>query len=213
MKQLPLGGQDHTQESLHLAGCLWMCGRPIIETSTWQHTTLTKRQTSMPLVGFESTTPASKRPDLCLKLCGQRLACDCVWTRILLLLFLLHAETSRKPLMEVLETKSVLFHPGTYFLQYTIVNHTGNSFLWHKCKKKKCINKSQLDYAYNVCIGKPALLISVQFTCTGTRKAKEKLQQLIYVKSIIYFFLPIVSNYCLRFVYKHLKSKSFMTCL
>jgi len=76
-----------------------------------------------------------------------------------------------------------------------------------------CINKSQLDYAYIVYNGKSVVLISVQFTCTGTRKATEKLQQLIYVKSMIYFFLPIVSNYCLRFVYKHLKSKSFMTCL
>ena len=137
MKQLPLVGQDHTQETLHLAGCLWMCDRLIIETSTWQHTTLTKRQTSMPLAGFKSTIPASKWSDPCLKLCSQRLACDAVWIRILLLLFLLHAGTSRKPLMEVLETKSVQFHPGTYFLQYTIVCHTGNSFIWHKCKKKK----------------------------------------------------------------------------
>lgn len=52
-----------------------------------------------------------------------------------------------------------------------------------------CINRSQLDYAYNVYNGKLAVLISVPFTCTGTRKATETLQQLIYVKSMIYFFL------------------------
>ena len=37
----------------HLIGVLWMSDKPVAETSTWQHITLTKRQTFMHLAGFE----------------------------------------------------------------------------------------------------------------------------------------------------------------
>jgi hypothetical protein len=36
--------------------------RPIAETSTWQHTTLTRRQTSMPSMVFEPANAARERP-------------------------------------------------------------------------------------------------------------------------------------------------------
>ena len=43
----------------HLEGLLWTGDKPVAETSTWQHITLNKRQTSMPPVGFEPAIPAS----------------------------------------------------------------------------------------------------------------------------------------------------------
>jgi len=54
---------DHAQlDTPHSAGLLWTSDQPGADTSTWQHTTLTRdRQTSMPPAGFESTFPASER--------------------------------------------------------------------------------------------------------------------------------------------------------
>jgi hypothetical protein len=49
----------HTPQSV---GLLWTRDRPVPETCIWQHTTTHKRQTSMPLVRFEPTIPASARP-------------------------------------------------------------------------------------------------------------------------------------------------------
>jgi hypothetical protein len=43
-------------------GLLWTMDRPLAEISTWQRTNTYKRQTSMPPLGFETTIPASARP-------------------------------------------------------------------------------------------------------------------------------------------------------
>jgi len=42
----------------HSVGLHWMSDQPDAETSTWQHNT----HTSMPPAGFETTNPASERP-------------------------------------------------------------------------------------------------------------------------------------------------------
>jgi hypothetical protein len=44
----------------HAVGLLWTSDQPEAETSTWQHTTLKKRQTSPE--GFEPAIPTSERP-------------------------------------------------------------------------------------------------------------------------------------------------------
>ena len=54
--------QDHTRTLIHSIGLFWTSDRPFAGTSTWQHTHIFKRQTSMLLAGFESAIPASKRP-------------------------------------------------------------------------------------------------------------------------------------------------------
>jgi len=46
----------------HSVGLLWTRDQPVAETSTWQHTTVTKDKTSMVLAGFEPTISASERP-------------------------------------------------------------------------------------------------------------------------------------------------------
>jgi len=47
----------------HSVGLLWMSDQPNAVTSAWQHTTLTTdRHTSMPPAEFETTIPASERP-------------------------------------------------------------------------------------------------------------------------------------------------------
>jgi len=46
----------------HSLGLLWMSGEPDPETSTWQHTNLTRAQTSMSPAEFELTMPANERP-------------------------------------------------------------------------------------------------------------------------------------------------------
>jgi hypothetical protein len=51
---------DHTQT--HHSWLLWTSDQPDAETSTWQHTTITKRQTSMSPAGLQLTTPASQLP-------------------------------------------------------------------------------------------------------------------------------------------------------
>ena len=43
-------------------GLLWTSDQSGAETSTWQHTTLNNRQTSMPRVGFEPTISAGEWP-------------------------------------------------------------------------------------------------------------------------------------------------------
>jgi hypothetical protein len=43
-------------------GLLWTSDQSVAETSTWQHTTLNNRHTSMPAVGFEPTISAGERP-------------------------------------------------------------------------------------------------------------------------------------------------------
>ena len=54
--------RSHSLDTARSLGLFWTSDRPNAETSTWQHTTLDKRQTPMSLVGFEPTIPASKRP-------------------------------------------------------------------------------------------------------------------------------------------------------
>ena len=51
---------DHT-DTPQSVGLLWTCDQPDAETSTWQHTTLT-RQTSMLPVVFEPTISVGERP-------------------------------------------------------------------------------------------------------------------------------------------------------
>ena len=43
-------------------GLLWTSDRPVAETSTWQHTTLTTNRHPCPPVGFEPTISARERP-------------------------------------------------------------------------------------------------------------------------------------------------------
>jgi hypothetical protein len=45
----------------HSVGLLWTSNRPDAETSTWQHTTLTRDRYPCPPVGFEPAIPVSKR--------------------------------------------------------------------------------------------------------------------------------------------------------
>jgi len=52
---------SHT-DAPHAVGLLWTSDQPDAETSTGQHTTLTRRQTSMPPAGLEPTIPANERP-------------------------------------------------------------------------------------------------------------------------------------------------------
>jgi len=47
---------DHTQETPHSVGLLWTGERHDAKTCTWLHTTLTKKQISMPPAGFEPTS-------------------------------------------------------------------------------------------------------------------------------------------------------------
>jgi len=42
-------------------GILWTSDQPDAETSTWQHTTLTKETCMLPLAGFEPAIPESER--------------------------------------------------------------------------------------------------------------------------------------------------------
>jgi len=44
----------------HPLGLLWTSDRPVTNTYTWQHTTITTE--SMPLEGFEPAIPTSERP-------------------------------------------------------------------------------------------------------------------------------------------------------
>ena len=69
----PLTGlHDHTLDTPHSVGLLWTSDRPVVETSTWQHTALsTDRHTHTP-AGFEPTMPANERP--------QTHALDCAAT-------------------------------------------------------------------------------------------------------------------------------------
>jgi hypothetical protein len=47
----------------HSVGLLWTSDEPDADTSTWQHTTLTRnRQTSMPPAGYKPTIPAREWP-------------------------------------------------------------------------------------------------------------------------------------------------------
>jgi hypothetical protein len=50
-------------DTLHSVGLLWTRDHPDAETSTWQHKSH-KRQTSMTSAVFESTIPASERPQI-----------------------------------------------------------------------------------------------------------------------------------------------------
>jgi len=74
MAQQPLVRQDSIMveasishsDTPHSVGLLWTTDQPDAETSTWQHTTLNNRQTSMPHAGFEPVIPAS-----CVRLTPQ----------------------------------------------------------------------------------------------------------------------------------------------
>jgi hypothetical protein len=70
MAQQPLVGQgllivdasrSHS-DIPHSVGLLWTSDQPDTETSTWQHTTFNKRQTSVPSAGIESKIPGIERP-------------------------------------------------------------------------------------------------------------------------------------------------------
>ena len=52
--------RSHTMKP-RSAGLLWTSDRPVAETSTWKHTTLT-RETAMPPARFKPTIPATERP-------------------------------------------------------------------------------------------------------------------------------------------------------
>ena len=61
-QQLLVGQGPLIEASLSQSvGLLWTTARPNEETSTWQHKTLNKRQTSTPSAGFEAAIPASER--------------------------------------------------------------------------------------------------------------------------------------------------------
>ena len=49
-------------DSAHSVGLLWTSDQPDAGTSTWQNTTLTRDEGSRPAAGFETTIPASERP-------------------------------------------------------------------------------------------------------------------------------------------------------
>jgi hypothetical protein len=70
MAQQPLVGQglfiieasrSHS-DTTHSVGLLWTSDQPVAETSTWQHTTLTRHKTSISPAGFKPTIPESERP-------------------------------------------------------------------------------------------------------------------------------------------------------
>jgi hypothetical protein len=52
---------SHSMTRTHSIGILSTSDRPVAETSTWQHTALT-RETPVPPAGFEPEIPASERP-------------------------------------------------------------------------------------------------------------------------------------------------------
>jgi hypothetical protein len=54
------GSMITLRHTLHTVGLLWTSDRPYSETSTWQHTTLNNRQTSMPLVGIRTRNPSKQ---------------------------------------------------------------------------------------------------------------------------------------------------------
>jgi hypothetical protein len=70
MAQQPLVGQDFLiveasrshLDTPHMVGLLWMSDQPDAETSTWQHTTLTRHRNPCLPAGFEPAIPASQRP-------------------------------------------------------------------------------------------------------------------------------------------------------
>jgi hypothetical protein len=49
-------------DTSHSVGLLWTSDQPDAETSTWQHTTLTRDETSMTPAGSEPTVPTSEQP-------------------------------------------------------------------------------------------------------------------------------------------------------
>jgi hypothetical protein len=51
----------HIQEHTHSVGSLWTRDRPVSETSTWKHTTLTCDSHPCPPPGFEHAIRANKR--------------------------------------------------------------------------------------------------------------------------------------------------------
>jgi hypothetical protein len=53
--------RSHT-DTPHPAGLLWTRDRPVVETSTWQHTTFTADSPPCPPAGFESAVRARARP-------------------------------------------------------------------------------------------------------------------------------------------------------
>jgi hypothetical protein len=69
MAQQPLVGQclliveasRSYSDTPHSVGLLWTSDQPDAETSTWQHTILTRDRHPCPSAGFEPTTPASER--------------------------------------------------------------------------------------------------------------------------------------------------------
>jgi Ca2+/Na+ antiporter len=58
---LIIGASQSHSDTPNSVGLLWTSDQPDAETSTWQHTALT-RETSVPPAGFELTIPASERP-------------------------------------------------------------------------------------------------------------------------------------------------------
>ena len=50
------------RDTPHPAGLLWTRDRPVVETSTWQHTTFTADRPPYPPAGFEPAIRASARP-------------------------------------------------------------------------------------------------------------------------------------------------------
>ena len=58
---LSLGFYITHNDTLQSVGHLWTSDQPVAETSTWQHNT-ENRQTTMPLLGFESTISANEQP-------------------------------------------------------------------------------------------------------------------------------------------------------
>jgi hypothetical protein len=49
-------------DTTHAVGLLWTSDQPDAQNSTWQHTTLYKKQTSLLAAGFETAIPSSERP-------------------------------------------------------------------------------------------------------------------------------------------------------
>jgi hypothetical protein len=49
-------------DTLQSVGLLWTSDRPDVETSTWQHTTLTRDTRPCLPAGFEPAIPVSERP-------------------------------------------------------------------------------------------------------------------------------------------------------
>ena len=81
LAQQPLAGQGLLIfEAPHSLRLLWTSYQPDTHTSTWQHTTHNthKRQTFMPLVGFESAIPASKPLHIYAVECAANGTGDCI---------------------------------------------------------------------------------------------------------------------------------------